>query len=101
MLRFYTMYFPFFILCILSLFDLFLVHSIHHREHDVLFLMKISITYQNIYIYIYSMQFFVLPYFMFFGLLASNFLESKRLSRGGRGTLTCQMAYQKFACGLP
>ena len=39
--------FPFLKSCILFLFDLFLVHFVHHREHDVLFLMKISITYKK------------------------------------------------------
>ena len=39
--------FPFLNSCILFLFDLFLVHFVHHREHDVLFLMKISITYKK------------------------------------------------------
>ena len=35
--------FSFLISCILFLFDLFVVHSVHHCEHDVLFLMKIFI----------------------------------------------------------
>ena len=41
----FTQVFSFLISCILFLFDLFVVHSVHHREHDVLFLMKIFITY--------------------------------------------------------
>ena len=44
-LAFYTMYFHFwfhaFYLCLICLY-LFLVHFVHHHEHDVLFLMKIS-----------------------------------------------------------
>ena len=47
-LGFYTMYFHFwfraFYLCLICLY-LFLVLFVHHHEHDVLFLMKISITY--------------------------------------------------------
>ena len=49
-LGFYTMYFHFwfraFYLCLICLY-LFLVLFVHHHEHDVLFLMKISITYQK------------------------------------------------------
>ena len=41
----FTQVFSFLISCILFLFDLFVVHYVHHREHDVLFLMKIFITY--------------------------------------------------------
>ena len=41
----FTQVFSFLISCILFLFDLFVVHSVHHCEHDVLFLMKIFITY--------------------------------------------------------
>ena len=51
-LGFYTSVsiFDFVHLCLICLY-LFLVHFVHHREHDIIFLMKISITYQKKNVY--------------------------------------------------